>query len=237
MNYLTVGNVIIQQSIWLTNSAVNNPGSENQIYQVMINTIISISSCTMIVIIIHFLNREPFNHWTITRCIQGIVAGVIVVSAGADVYPPTVALVLGAFGGILFYLFSKIIFQSKLEDYCNIFATNFICGLLGCLIVPFFHSIDDYYDDIEDIIYNFLWQFFCVIFIITIIIVIMLPIYLGLDYFGLLRNKPEVLNNLRSRETEFYQDSRPSRYEFKLFFFFKLIYLFKIRNDFNRGDE
>lgn len=176
----------------------------------MINIIISVSACTLIVTGIHFAKNEPFNRWTVTRCVQGAVGGVVIISAGADLYSPAVALAIGTIGGLLFYFITKILFKSQLEDYCNAVTTHFICGFIGCLIVPIFNATSDNYS-YESVAYNFIWHLLCLIVIIGAIVVIIIPVFLTLDHFGLLRNKPEVLNYLRSQEVQASQNIGPPR--------------------------
>lgn len=141
------------------------------------------------------LTGEEFNHWTVMRCVQATVAGLVIVSAGANFYSPQAAVGLGSTGSVLFYLVARQVFDSALEDYCNIVAIHLICSLLGSFLAPLF---DIYDNDVGSILLNFSWQLICLITIIFLVAIIMWVAFTSLEFLGLLRNKTEYLNHFRA---------------------------------------
>ncbi|KAK0182612.1 hypothetical protein PV327_000732 [Microctonus hyperodae] len=180
-------------------SSSNNEKLKKKIPTLPVNNLIAISSCALVVVGLHFIMRDPFNHWTVMRCIQALTAGAIVVSAGVDVYSPAICLALGCVGGILFYLCSKFIFRSALEDYCNTISMHIILALFGSLIAPFFYDFTDEPPETSaSILINFVWTLICLLCIILLIIIVMAPLFFLLNWIGLLRNRSEFLNHVRS---------------------------------------
>ncbi|XP_015120063.1 putative ammonium transporter 1 [Diachasma alloeum] len=186
------------QSLTISNlSEVYFTTRDVEIDLTIINNLLSISMCAMVTVGLHFFLRQPFNQMTVMRCIQGMIAGAVVVSAGGSIYPPYVALTLGAINGILFYFTIKFIAQcSFVEDYCNTIAIHLVSGLFGALVVPFFNKADDEFNILNSLL-DFSWQIICLLSIIGPIILIMTAVFMSLGCCGLLRNRSEHLSHLR----------------------------------------
>ncbi|XP_072753897.1 signal sequence receptor beta [Anoplolepis gracilipes] len=162
-----------------------------------VNNLLAASSCTLLVVALHFmLSRETFNHWTVMRCAQGTIAGVVTVSAATNDYSPQIAIALGCLGGIAFYLISRQVFGSALEDYCNIIAIHLVCAILGSILAPFCAART--YEDTAKILLNFSWQLICLIALLTLVGTTMLLVFAMLECCGILRNRSECLNHTRA---------------------------------------
>lgn len=162
-----------------------------------VNNLLAASSCTLLIVALHFiLNRETFNHWTVMRCVQGTIVGVVTVSAATNDYSPQIAIVLGCLGGIAFYLISRQIFRSSLEDYCNIIAIHLVCAILGSTLAPLCIASTD--ENIVTLLLNFSWQLICLIALLTLVGTAMLLVFGMLECCGILRNKSECLNHARA---------------------------------------
>ncbi|XP_044598709.1 putative ammonium transporter sll1017 [Cotesia glomerata] len=166
--------------------------------RIFINNLLTVSMCALVTIALHFLMRDPFNHWTVMRCIQAVTAGVVVISAGVDIYTPSVALAIGFVGGILFYLVTKAIFKTPLEDYCNIIAIHVVCALMGSFVALFFYGASHESYGYSVVLLDALWHLICIVSIISFVSATVTPMFLILDCLGLLRNRSEYLNHLRS---------------------------------------
>ncbi|XP_011312461.1 ammonium transporter 3-like [Fopius arisanus] len=189
------------QSLKMSNpSGEKFPSNEGETHLTMINNLLSISTCAIVTIAFHFFGGERFNRETVMRCVQGMIAGDVVVSAGANIYPPYVALTLGAVNGIIFYFTVRIITQSAVEDYCNSISIHLVSGLLGALVVPFFKKSQDKFNVINSLL-DFSWQLICLLSIIGAIILIMTSLFMGLRCCGVLRNRSEHLSHLRAAVT------------------------------------
>jgi len=172
-----------------------------------VNNLLAASSCTLIIVALHFiLGHETFDHWTLMRCIQGTIAGVVTVSAAPSDYSPQIAIALGCLAGIVFYLVSTRIFHSALEDYCNIIAVHLVCAILGSIIAPFCATRTD--EDTVTILLNFSWQLICLAALLVLVGIAMLLIFGTLKCCGILRNRSECLNHARANAAV---DRGPSR--------------------------
>ncbi|XP_076281627.1 amt-2-like protein [Lasioglossum baleicum] len=164
---------------------------------VYLNNLLAATSCSVLVVGFHFvLTGEEFNHWTVTRCVQATVAGVAMVSGGTDLYTPEAALCLGLIGSVVYFVVSKVVFQSALEDYCNIVATHVASAFLGSLVTPLFDI--DRQAAITANLMQFFWQLICLITITSVVCVIMYIQFRLLESMGLLRNRSEHLNHSRA---------------------------------------
>lgn len=173
-----------------------------------VNNLLAASSCTLTIVTLHFVlgRSETFDHWTLMRCVQGTIAGVVTVSAAANDYSPQVAIALGCLGGIVFHLVSTWIFRSALEDYCNVVGVHLVCAILGSILAPFCSARTD--EDTVTILLAFSWQLICLAALLVLVGVAMLLIFGILECCGILRNKSECLNHARANAAV---DRGPSR--------------------------
>lgn len=162
-----------------------------------VNNLLAASSCSLLTIALHFmLSRETFNHWTVMRCIQGTIAGVVTVSAAANDYSPQVAISLGCLGGVVFYLISRRIFHSALEDYCNVIAIHLGCAIFGSILAPICTRRIN--ENATTILLNLSWQLICLAALLALVGTAMLLIFSLLECCGMLRNRSECLNHVRA---------------------------------------
>ncbi|XP_031843843.2 amt-2-like protein isoform X1 [Nomia melanderi] len=164
---------------------------------IYLNNLLAASSCSVLVVAFHFVfTGEEFNHWTVMRCVQATVAGLAMVSAGTDFYSPEIALALGAIGSIVFFLVSKMVFQSALEDYCNVAATHVACAFLGSFLAPLFDI--DRNAEVTANLMQFFWQTICLLTVASTVAIVMYAFFISLESLGLLRNRSEHLNHSRA---------------------------------------
>ncbi|XP_011862663.1 PREDICTED: ammonium transporter 1 member 3-like [Vollenhovia emeryi] len=162
-----------------------------------INNLLAASSCTLMIVALHLvLSRETLNHWTLMRCIQGTIAGVVTVSAAANDYTPQIAIALGCLGGVVFHLASTWIFRSALEDYCNIVGVHLVCATLGSVLAPICSASAD--EDTVTVLLSFSWQLICLAALLALVGAAMLLIFGMLECCGILRNGSEWLNHARA---------------------------------------
>ena len=180
-----------------------------------VNNLLAASSCTLIIVALHFvLDHDIYYHWTLMRCIQGTIAGVVMVSAAPNDYSPQVAIVLGSLGGIVFHFVSTWIFHSILEDYCNVVVVHLICAILGSILAPFCAMRTD--EDTVTILLNFSWQLISLAALLALVGTAMLLIFGMLECCGILRNRSECLNHAQGNTTV---DKVPSRSFLQRLFF------------------
>ncbi|XP_014474499.1 PREDICTED: putative ammonium transporter sll1017 [Dinoponera quadriceps] len=180
-----------------------------------VNNLLAASSCSLLVVALHFvLSREAFNHWTVMRCVQGTIAGVVAVSAAANDYSPQAAVGLGCLAGVVFYLISRQVFHSALEDYCNVVAVHLGCAIFGSLAAPICAARAD--EDVTTILLNLSWQLICLVTLLTLVGATMLLLFGVLQCCGILRNRTECLNHVRANAVI---DRGPPRSFLQRFFF------------------
>ncbi|XP_076398364.1 amt-2-like protein [Megachile rotundata] len=185
------------QSLSMPNANTETHKIGNNLHNIYINNLLAASSCSLLVVAYHFIFiTEEFNHWTVMRCVQAIIAGLVMISAGADNYCPLRSIGVASFGSIIFFLVSRKVFHSALEDYCNIIAIYLVSSLLGSLLAPLVNI--DGSEEIEFILLNFSWHLICLITIMALVGIVMLIAFALLEFFGLLRNRTEFLNHLRA---------------------------------------
>ena len=72
---------------------------------------------------------------------NGVLGGLVGITAGADQMSPTDAIVIGLFAGIIVVLGIALIDKLKLDDPVGAVAVHLICGIWGTLAVGIFGAI------------------------------------------------------------------------------------------------
>ena len=73
--------------------------------------------------------------------LNGILGGLVAITAGADQMSPTNAIVIGGLAGIIIVLAVAFIDKLKLDDPVGAIAVHLICGIWGTLAVGLFGSL------------------------------------------------------------------------------------------------
>jgi ammonium transporter, Amt family len=107
----------------------------NMISQVLVSTFISASAGCIAAFSVSFL---IFRTHDITMSINGILAGLVGITAGADIMSPLEASIIGAIAGSL-GVFSVLIFDRiKIDDPVGAVSVHLVCGTWGALAVGIF---------------------------------------------------------------------------------------------------
>ncbi|XP_046815314.1 putative ammonium transporter 1 [Vespa crabro] len=154
------------------------------------NNLLAACSCSFFVIIIHFTFQRAIDHLTTIRCVQGLVAGPIMISAASNEYSSLMSIGLGCLGGTIIYLTSRFIFHKDLEDHCNVIATHLVCGLLATVLAPV--CILDKDSNTQTILLNLSWQLISLIALLVLVTVAMTPLFLILNACGLARHSSKI---------------------------------------------
>ena len=70
--------------------------------------------------------------------LNGILAGLVGITAGADVISPNMSIVVGAVAGVLVVLATVLMDRMKLDDPVGAVPVHLVCGIWGTLAVGFF---------------------------------------------------------------------------------------------------
>ncbi len=79
-----------------------------------------------------------FKNLDLTMFLNGILGGLVGITAGADLMSPNESIIIGALAGILVVSAVTIIDKIKLDDPVGAIAVHLICGIWGTLSVGFF---------------------------------------------------------------------------------------------------
>ncbi|CAG9767528.1 unnamed protein product [Ceutorhynchus assimilis] len=185
-----------------TASYESSHGLKDYISLISINSLMAMGAGILVVsLVILIITRDTYRYWIIVKCLQGGLAGVVTVSAGIDVYSPSINFAIACVGGFIFYFFSNVIHFSALEDCCNVLAVYLLCGCLGVLIPPLLANGENLglAVPMRLRLVHLLWQFICLIIIILIIAIFYLAIFTVFHVTRMLKNHFEKLNHQRAK--------------------------------------
>lgn len=171
----------------------------------IVSTFVCVAVGTLTVFTLHFIfYRSSSTYWTVLKLFQGGLASFIAVSSAYDFYDIPMCVTVALIGGICFFFASEYYFTSpSVEDNCNIISVHFVCGILSCLLPPFFSrkgnlgfmANPNFYMNMV----HLAWQMLCCLATIAIVAIIFTFVFLILLLFGLLRNKIEIAAHNRGK--------------------------------------
>jgi Amt family ammonium transporter len=85
----------------------------------------------------HFL----YKNYDLTMFMNGILGGLVGITAGADQMSPTDAIIIGVIAGIIIVLGVALVDKLKLDDPVGAVAVHLICGIWGTLAVGIFGAM------------------------------------------------------------------------------------------------
>lgn len=85
-----------------------------------------------------FLSTLLYKNYDLTMFLNGILGGLVGITAGADLMSPTEAIAIGFIAGLIIVLAVAFIDKIKLDDPVGAIAVHLICGIWGTLAVGIF---------------------------------------------------------------------------------------------------
>ncbi|MDC0643651.1 ammonium transporter [Flavobacteriaceae bacterium] len=82
-----------------------------------------------------------YKNYDLTMFMNGILGGLVGITAGADQMPPGDAVIIGLIAGIIIVLSVALIDKLKLDDPVGAVAVHLICGIWGTLAVGIFGAM------------------------------------------------------------------------------------------------
>ncbi len=82
-----------------------------------------------------------FKNLDLTMFLNGILGGLVGITAGADVMSPTDAVIIGAVAGAIIVFAVSLIDRVKLDDPVGAIAVHLVCGIWGTLAVGLFGDL------------------------------------------------------------------------------------------------
>lgn len=84
------------------------------------------------------LSTILYKNYDLTMFLNGILGGLVGITAGADLMSPNEAVVIGLIAGLLIVVAVACIDKLKLDDPVGAIAVHLVCGVWGTLAVGFF---------------------------------------------------------------------------------------------------
>jgi len=104
-----------------------------------------------------------YKNYDITMFLNGILGGLVGITAGADQMSPTDAILIGAIAGVIIVLGVALIDKIKLDDPVGAVAVHLICGIWGTLAVGIFGKLAGFDQFINQLIGVACYAAICII--------------------------------------------------------------------------
>ena len=89
--------------------------------------------------VVSFLvSTAMYKNFDLTMFLNGILGGLVSITAGADLMSPTDAIIIGSIGGAIIVFAVAFIDKIKLDDPVGAIAVHLVCGIWGTLAVGIF---------------------------------------------------------------------------------------------------
>tara|TARA_B100001059_G_scaffold112615_1_gene112812 strand:- start:15755 stop:16993 length:1239 start_codon:yes stop_codon:yes gene_type:complete len=88
-----------------------------------------------------FFSNLLYKNFDLTMFMNGVLGGLVGITAGADQMSPTNAIIIGLFAGVIVVLGIALIDKFKLDDPVGAVAVHLICGIWGTLAVGIFGAM------------------------------------------------------------------------------------------------
>ncbi len=92
-------------------------------------------------VVAFLVSTAMYKNLDLTMFLNGILGGLVGITAGADQMSPTDAIVIGGIAGALIVLAVAFIDRIKLDDPVGAIAVHLICGIWGTLAVGIFGAL------------------------------------------------------------------------------------------------
>ncbi|NBS18840.1 MAG: ammonium transporter [Flavobacteriia bacterium] len=150
-----------------------------------------------------FFSNLLYKNFDLTMFMNGVLGGLVGITAGADQMSPTDAILIGIIAGVVVVLGISLIDKLKLDDPVGAVAVHLICGIWGTLAVGIFGAMAGFDQFLIQLAGVGIVGAFCVI---TSFIILMIVKYTT----GLRVDKEEEINGLDLAEhgMEAYADFR-----------------------------
>ena len=150
-----------------------------------------------------FFSNLLYKNYDLTMFMNGVLGGLVGITAGADQMSPTDAILIGLIAGVIVVLGIALIDKLKLDDPVGAVAVHLICGIWGTLAVGIFGAMAGFDQFLVQLIGVGIVGAFCVATSFIILLIVKATTGLRVD-------KEEEINGLALSEhgMEAYADFR-----------------------------
>jgi Amt family ammonium transporter len=103
----------------------------------LVTTCLAAAAGGVVAALVSFIKYKNLD---LTMFLNGILGGLVAITAGADVMTPESAIIIGAIAGVLIVVAVSCIDALKLDDPVGAIAVHLICGIWGTLAVGIFST-------------------------------------------------------------------------------------------------
>ncbi|MEJ2112578.1 MAG: ammonium transporter [Flavobacteriaceae bacterium] len=107
----------------------------------LVTTCLAASAGGVVAALVSFLKYKNLD---LTMFLNGILGGLVGITAGADVMTPESAIIIGAIAGVIIVFGVALIDRIRLDDPVGAIAVHLICGIWGTLAVGIFSTNPDH---------------------------------------------------------------------------------------------
>ncbi|NNL32789.1 MAG: ammonium transporter, partial [Flavobacteriaceae bacterium] len=87
------------------------------------------------------VSAVKFKNLDLTMFLNGILGGLVAITAGADQMSPTDSILIGAIAGAIIVIAVSLIDRLRLDDPVGAIAVHLVCGIWGTLAVGLFGNL------------------------------------------------------------------------------------------------
>ena len=137
--------------------ATSEAATANEVAIVFTNTLLAAAGGGVVAMI---MSKLMFGKSDLTMLLNGVLAGLVVITAEPSTPTPLLATLFGGAGGVLVVLSITTLDRVfKIDDPVGAISVHGVCGLLGLLLVPFTNSDSTFIGQIVGAITIFVWVF------------------------------------------------------------------------------
>ena len=111
-------------------------GAPNVAARTAVRTTLSASAGLLAAIVVARCRAKQRQVWSLEHACNGLLAGLVSITASAPVVSHWAALLIGAIGGVLYYWSSRAVARFlKVDDVIDAFAVHGVCGMWSLIVV------------------------------------------------------------------------------------------------------
>ena len=109
------------------------------------------------------VSTAMYKNLDLTMFLNGILGGLVGITAGADQMGPTDAILIGAIAGVIIVLAVRFVDKLRLDDPVGAIAVHLVCGIWGTLAVGIFGALAGMDQFISQLIGGACYAGFCIV--------------------------------------------------------------------------